>query len=156
MTIGHKSANINQNSTLTPRLPFDEFLQSRPRRRKHGKERNTSPASIDAFESIKGRRVKLYRPILTILSERNPNPEECLTARELLRALIARGDLPPGAERNNVSPRLTELLGAGCVENPLDSDRPYLKRVSNDPPASVWRITARGHLFLAHLMRESQ
>lgn len=131
--------------------------QPRPRESKRGSERRTSPVSLGAFEQIKRRRAKLYLPILQMVTLHGPRPEDCLTAREILRALIARGDLPPGSERNAVSPRNCELLQAGCLENPIDQEtaKPYLKRVAGDAPASTWRITIRGRALLEHLIREA-
>jgi hypothetical protein len=95
--------------------------------------------------------VQLYRPILEAVGSAQTQPQDCPTAREILRALIRRGELGPRAERNSVSPRLTELREAGCVEA-LDR----LKRVGDDAPAGTWRITERGRLLIDHLKREEQ
>jgi hypothetical protein len=120
------------------------------RRRKRGLERVTAEASLEAFEAIKIRRTKLYAPILETMAAHGPRPEDCLTAREILRLLKSRGVLSASAERNQISPRLTELKEAGCVEA-LD----FLRRVAGDAPASVWRITPRGLLYLSDLQHSS-
>lgn len=132
-------------------LPFDEPVAARRRRRKRGGDRHTSPASIEAFEQIKQRRVKLYSPILELIARNGPEPTLCLTARQILRTLKSKGVLPLSAERNQISPRLTELLLAGCLENP-----DYLKSVPGDSTASCWRITERGRLLIEHLQSRKQ
>lgn len=122
-------------------------------RRRHRQHRPTEASSL-AYEKIKkGNRNKLYRPILIYLSNMSPvdHPSGCPTARDLLRALIKIGHLPEHAERNNVSPRLNELLQAGCIENPLNEDGSvYLKSVPGDATASTWRITAKGRELLEY------
>lgn len=133
-------------------LPFDagdllKLSTEKRRRSKRGTDRRTSAASIDSFEAIKKRRVRLYLPILDNLALHGLDPGQCLTARELLRRLKAQGHLAQSAERNDVSPRLSELLDAGCVENPPF----FLKRVGSDATATVWRITERGRLLSNHL-----
>lgn len=122
-------------------LPFEQpASELRPRRRhKRTPERAVREASLDAYERIKKSRVKIYRPILALLAKQPPAPAMCLTAREILRALKASGALGPEAERNQVSPRLTELLEAGCVEQP-----DYLKRLPGEAAAGVWRLTTKG------------
>ena len=116
----------------------DYLFADRPRRRR--------TSASETFERIRLSRAKLYLPILEILAHRGSVLSQCLTAREILRALKERGDLSPGAERNSVSPRLTELLDASCIENPE-----FIKHVPGDAPASVWLITPRGRLLLEHL-----
>jgi hypothetical protein len=141
------TTNLAQPNETLP-LPFVELHQPRRKEcRKRTSERRTASASLDAFEAIKRRRVQIYKPILEVVAPCGPEPRLCLTAREILRALKARGVLPGNAERNAVSPRLTELLEAGCVENPAE----YLKSVPGDSSAGVWRITERGLLLLEHL-----
>jgi hypothetical protein len=140
-------------------LPFEGPLQVARRRPRGRSPHRTSEASLNAFELIRRRRSKLYLPILELLSARGPRPEECLTAREILRELKLIRILPPLAERNQVSPRLNELLNAGCVENPALVDpagnaQVYLKRVLDDAPAMTWRVTGRGHALLDHLKQE--
>lgn len=138
-----------------PELHFSELQRSgRKHQRKRGTERRTSQASVEAFERIKQRRSKLYGPILIIVSQHGPEPERCLTAREILRHLKAQGTLPADAERNDVSPRIFECFEAGCVENPADptdSGKPFLKRTGSDATAMTWRITERGRLLIEHL-----
>jgi hypothetical protein len=124
-----------------PLLPFPELPVARPRRRARSlPERRVTEASLTAYDKIVRSRCRLYKPILRLLQGRGPNPEDCLTAREILRALITLGVLPAHAERNNVSPRLTELLEAGCVESVPD----FLKAGRGEPSASVWRLTSKG------------
>jgi hypothetical protein len=140
-------------------LPFEGPLQVARRRPNRRSAYRTSEASLNAFEVIKRRRSKLYLPILEVLSAHGPRPEDCLTAREFLRDLKLKRILAPSAERNQVSPRLNELLNAGCVENPAQVDpagnaQVYLKRVLDDAPAMTWRITERGRALLDHLKRE--
>lgn len=142
--------------TGQPVLPFDRPAAPAPRKRKRGAARRTSEASLDAFEAIKRRRVKLYRPILEAIVAHGPAAADCLTGREILRALILQDVLPAGAEVLSIRPRLTELLQAGCLENPLDPGdavRFFLKTVTGEAPASVWRITGRGRLLIEHLER---
>lgn len=147
-------------SSGTPLLPFDEPLPiSQSRNRARRAERRTAPASLSAFELIKQRRCRLYRPILEVVAQHGPDPASCLTAREILRELQGRQVLPITAERNDVSPRLCECLLAGCLENPSDSsnsDRPYLKRKGSDATAMTWRITPRGRLLLEHLLSQER
>lgn len=140
------SRNLSQPTPTMPLFP-EAGSTYRSCKRKSGSERRTAPASVEAFERIKQRRVKIYLPILETIAEHGPGASSCLTAREILRKLKAARVLSHDAERNHVSPRLTELLEAGCVENP-DS---FLKDVPGDATASVWRITDRGSLLLAHL-----
>lgn len=141
--------NLSQPTQTMPLFPE---VRSTHRRRKRGTERRTSQASLEAFERIKQRRVKIYLPILETIAEHGPGASSCLTAREILRKLKAAGVLSHDAERNHISPRLTELLEAGCVENP-DS---FLKDVPGDASASVWRITERGRLLIEHLRRRER
>lgn len=49
------------------------------------------------------------------------------------------------AERNQTSPRLTELSKLGCVEA-----LPDLRKVGDDAPAAAWSITPKGKALLAH------
>ncbi len=123
---------------------------SQKRKRKHI-EHHLMTASVEAFEQIKTRRNKAYLLILRLLKEFDfAEPERNLTAREMLRLLKSRGQVKPDAERNYLSPRLTELLDFNCVENPMieGAIEHYLKRVESDAIASVWRITSRGHELL--------
>jgi hypothetical protein len=103
----------------------------------------TAEARSISFDRINGKCGRRHRLILQALADYGPQ-----TAREVLRRLIAQGDLPPSAERNQISPRLTELADVGAVES-LDD----LRQVGSDPPASVWAITSRGRLMLDHLRR---
>jgi hypothetical protein len=149
-------AEIQPGSTFL--LPFDEAVVASPRRRrKRGPARQTSAASLDAYERIKESRQEIYPYILKAIAAHGPAPAECLTAREILRALIGNGVLPANAERNAISPRANELLKAGCLENPLNDDgRIYLKHVPGDAPASVWRITNRGQALLDYLLEQAK
>lgn len=129
-------------------LPFEQAAPSdlKPRRRykNAAQGRRVVEASVDAYEKIRNGRSKLYKPILKLLAEcPSSMPADCLTAREILRALQRQGLLPAGAERNNVSPRLTELLEAGCVEQPA-----YSKKLPGQAAAGVWRITEKGRAML--------
>lgn len=127
-------------------LPFEQAPPDlKPRRRhKRGVEgRRVRDVSVETFERVKSGRSRLYKPILRFLVYCGSEPEQCPTARQILRALKDTGQLPANAERNNVSPRLTELLEAGCVEQPN-----YQKKVQGQAPAGVWRITAKGRDLL--------
>jgi hypothetical protein len=145
----------------TPFLPFDQ-PGCRRRRHKRMAQRRTSEASLLARQSIKDSRRRLDLLILEAISQHGPEPEQCFTAREILRALKAQGHLPPGAERNSVSPRLSALLEDRCVENPLDAERtnregqplPYLKRVEGDAVAMTWKLTPRGAQVLELMNKE--
>ena len=158
-----RKASERQPESATPLLPFDQFdqllLTPTSRRRARGPARRTSGASLKAFEAIKVRRSRIYKPILEVLAEHGPAAADYLTSRELLRELQERGVLPPCAEVLSVRPRLTELLQAGCLENPLDpgdETKIFLKAVAGECRASVWRITPRGRAFLDHLHREAE
>lgn len=145
-------------SKAQPDLPFDSAPVVPPRRpkRKRGTARQTSEASLGSYERVKKSRREIYSSALEVIAAHGPAPGDRLTAREILRALITNGALPPNAERNQISPRLTELLEAGCLENPAAADgRIYLKRVPGDAPASVWRLTARGRVLLDHLKQQA-
>ena len=138
-------------------LPFERpATRTHKHQRKRGAARRRSDVSVDAFEAIKHRRSRLYLPILLYLSECGPRPSDCPTARGILRGLIGRGVLPPNSERNTISPRLCELLQAGCVENPLDPDtgEVYRKKTAGDASASAWRVLPRGLLLIDELRRQ--
>lgn len=130
-----------------PLLDYLEATQSglKPRRRhkKAVEGRRVAEASLDAYERIKKARGGLYKPILTVLAEWTTVPEHCPTARQILRVLKDGEVLPVSAERNQVSPRLTELLEAGCIEQP-----DYLKKLPGEAAAGVWRITDKGREML--------
>lgn len=102
---------------------------------------STAAARSISFDKIKGKRSKRLMLILRTLSEHGP-----LTARQILRLLIEQRYLPPAAERNQVSPRISEATEAGCIEA-LEE----LRTVGSEPPASVWKITERGLLLLDEL-----
>jgi hypothetical protein len=130
-----------------PLLEYAETLQSglKPRRRhkKAVEGRRVAEASLEAYERVKKARSGLYRPILKLLSHRGSDPLQCPTAREILAELKAQGILPQNAERNAVSPRCSELLDAGCIEQP-----DYIKTVPGQAAAGVWRITDKGRELL--------
>jgi DNA-binding transcriptional ArsR family regulator len=98
----------------------------------------TAEAREISYDKVKSARGKRHLLILAALAQYGP-----LTARQVLRALISQGHLPTTAERNQVSPRLSELAEADYIEA-LDE----LRTVDDDPPASVWKITQRGRLVL--------
>lgn len=118
-------------------------LKPRRRHKKAVEGRRVAEASLDAYERIKKARGGLYRRILEILSGWPTETELCPTARQILSDLKYDGILPANAERNNVSPRLTELLKAGCIEQP-----DYLKKIPGEAAAGVWRITDKGRDLL--------
>ena len=128
-------------------LPFEQppasELKPRRRHKRSVEGRSVAEASIETYARVKNGRSKLYKPILQLLAECGTRPEQCPTARQILRSLKESGALPHSAERNNVSPRLTELLEAGCVEQP-----DYLKQVYGEAAAGVWRITDKGRDLL--------
>lgn len=97
-----------------------------------------------SYDTAKQTRSKRHKLILQALADYGP-----MTAREVLRRLIEQGHLPPTAERNATSPRLSECAEAGLVET-LEE----LRVVGSDAPASVWKITDKGVEFLNHLRRE--
>ncbi|MEN3335670.1 MAG: hypothetical protein V7641_5035 [Blastocatellia bacterium] len=122
-----------------PALPFDSSppLASR-RRKRNASTEATAQARADAFDKIKGKRGKRHLLILHAIAQHGP-----MTTRQVLRCLVAQGHLPPTAERNQVSPRLSEMAEAGCVEA-LDE----LRVVGDDTPATAWKITPRGQLLI--------
>ena len=161
MSISRKTTGWQQERA-TPLLPFDQAdqpLTPTSRRRARGAARRTSEASLKAFDEIKAKRSRLYKPILEVIAERGPAAADCLTSREILRALIEQDDLPEVAEVLSVRPRLTELSQAGCLENPLDpadETKTFLKAVAGECRASVWRITERGRAFFDYLQQQTQ
>lgn len=98
----------------------------------------TAEARGMAYDKVKSARGKRHKLILGVLAQHGP-----MTARQILRALIEQRHLPTTAERNQVSPRISELAEADYIEA-LDD----LRTVGDDPPASVWKITQRGRLVL--------
>lgn len=146
------AANLTQSAQIA--LPFAERRATqRQHKRKRAPERRVSEASRQALPT-KECRSRLHLAIAQVLSESGSEPTNCLTARQVLRLLIERRVLAPDSERNATSPRLSEMLDAGLVENPadpIDSDRPYLKRVGSDAPAMTWRLSPRGLMLLDHL-----
>lgn len=128
-----------QNFATQPHLPF-ALVEASPERRVDSTPccSATTEARELAHEKIKSKRSKRYCLILLALDKHGS-----MTARQVLRILIKQGDLPPSAERNQVSPRLTELSKAGCVET-LEE----LRQIGIDDPASAWCITKRGRLYL--------
>jgi hypothetical protein len=98
----------------------------------------TATARRDSYAEIRPTVSRRLRLILRALATHGPQ-----TAREILRRLIAQGDLPPASERNAVSPRLTAAAKTGLVDT-----LPDLRTVPGDAPASVWVITERGRLLL--------
>lgn len=127
---------------------FDSSPPDAPQTRKQNTPHSeqTREARGISYDEIKGKRSKRHRLILQVLADYGPQ-----TAREVLRRLIEQGHLPPQAERNATSPRLSECAEAGLVET-LEE----LRTVGNDAPASVWKITERGILLLEHLREEAQ
>lgn len=118
---------------------FDQpIVSQRPRKSNVAHSEATAESRSLSFDNMKGKRSKRHRLILQALAKHGAQ-----TAREVLRRLIDEGSLPPTAERNAISPRLSELAEVGCVET-LEE----LRIVGNDAPASVWQITEKGRLFL--------
>jgi len=159
-----RSAHTHDLATQ-PGLPFDAGAsKSTAPRRKRKRHHDSNEASRAALETGKERFSELEIAILRLLAQHDSEPSRCLTAREILRALVAQGVLSRSAERNSVSPRLSRLLELGCIENPADSKRRtadgfphvFLKRVSGDAAASVWKITERGRLYLSQREREAK
>jgi hypothetical protein len=116
--------------------------RSIPRRRKRNVARSTATAEARAlsFDQIRSKCSKRHKLILQALADYGP-----MTAREVLRRLIAQGNLPPTAERNQTAPRLSELADMGAVE------AGEVRRVGTDAPAVTWAITPRGLALLDRL-----
>jgi hypothetical protein len=132
-------------------LPFDNPSASSRKSRKH-QHHQVSQVSRTTFEEVKRKRNKAFLKILRVLSlHSHADADLCLTARQLLRILYARNEAKNPNDRNIVSPRLCELLDLNCVENPTEGEGMYRKRVDDDAPASVWRLTDRGRELLACL-----
>jgi len=96
--------SFRSNSAQPSLLDLIERSEAKPaprstsRKKKSGPTRHTSPVSVDAFEAVKTRGSRLYLPTLEILIERVPQADDCPTARQILRALIARGAVSHGFE----------------------------------------------------------
>lgn len=58
---------------------------------------------------------KRYQQILDIMEEYASFGQKALTAKEIAVRMFVRGDIPD-ADRNHVSPRLTEMMYDGKVE----------------------------------------
>jgi hypothetical protein len=143
-------------NTLQSDLPFDSPPPGTGKSRKH-KQHRVGEVSRMTFDEVKKKRNKTFLKILRVLSRHSHSQAElCLTARQLLRLLHARGEAKNPNDRNIVSPRLCELLDLNCVENPViineEGDEAFFtKRVDDDAVASVWRITERGRELLTCL-----
>lgn len=120
--------------------------------RKHKQHRHTQASAL-SFDEIKLKRNKIFLMILSVLAEFDFNDaQQCLTAREMLRLLKVRGLVKPAAERNYLSPRLTELFDLGCIDNPQNEEgQAFIKHVEGDKPASVWKISDKGRELLSCL-----
>jgi hypothetical protein len=130
-----------------------------PRKSRKHKQHRLCDASRLLFEDVKTRRNKAFLLILNLLTQYDfDTPDLCLTARQMLNILKEGGDVKPTAERNYLSPRLTELYDLGCVENPIDVEgEAFIKHVEGDSAAHNWRITDKGrelHACLTQLHKE--
>ena len=151
----HSTTDHNSTQRVPARqfsLPFDDRpgQSTHRRRRKRAPERRVSDASLQSLPARECRS-RLHLTIAEVLSRCGSELKDGLTARQVLRVLKELRVLPPEAGRNATSPRLSEMLDAGLVENladPINPDRPYLKRVGSDAAAMTWRLTPRGRLLL--------
>lgn len=114
-------------------LPFDKPAFRQPNTPVSDDTREARRAGLDAVTPKIGKR---HRLILGVLAK-----ESAMTARGVLRVLIAAGHLPASAERNATSPRLCELAKAGYVDT-------CGKKEDNGVMSTIWRITQKGREFL--------
>lgn len=77
---------------------------------------------------------KRYQQILDVMKEYASFGQTALTAKEISVRMFVRGDIPD-ADRNHVSPRLTEMMYDGRVEPAGKKTCEYTKKT-----VTCWRL----------------